>query len=72
MSSVADPGTYMKLPAGTRVLWGALDDDTADLKLLKDADSVGAVGRTSSFVEATRLIDTEKKFISDMPEATST
>ena len=66
--TIADPNTYMKLPSGTRVLWGAVDDETVALKLLKDADAVGSVGKVAGFVEATRLIDTEKKFISEMPE----
>lgn len=65
---IAEPGTYMQLPSGTRVLWGAVDDTTETLKLLKDADGVGTIGKTAGFVEVTRLIDTEKKFISDMPE----
>ena len=66
--TIADPGTYMKLPSGTKVLWGAVEDLTADLKLLINADSVGSIGKIAGFVEATRLIDTEKKFIAEMPE----
>ncbi len=65
---IADPGTYMKLPSGTRFLWGAITAITADLKLIIDADGVGTVGKTAGFVEVTRLIDTDKKYISDMPE----
>jgi hypothetical protein len=65
--SIADPATYMKLPSGTRVLFGALADDTASLKLLKDANAVGTTGRTAGFVDATRLIDVEEKSIADMP-----
>jgi hypothetical protein len=64
---IADPATYMKLPSGTRVLFGALADATADLKLLKDANAVGTTGKTAGFVDATRLIDVEEKSIADMP-----
>ncbi|WP_136487874.1 phage tail protein [Vibrio sp. H11] len=68
MSEIKDPGTYAKLPAGTRVSWGQVSDETADLKLLKDADSVGVTGKTSGFVACTRLIDTETKSIADLPD----
>lgn len=68
MSAVKDPSEYAKLPAGTRVLWGAASAETAELKLLKDADSIGATGETASFVDATRLIDTSKKSINDLAE----
>ncbi|WP_028471288.1 hypothetical protein [Neptunomonas japonica] len=66
--SVADPSTYAKLPAGTRTLWGPLGTPTVDLKLLKDANAVGATGKKGGFVEADRLIDTEKKYIADMKD----
>ncbi|MFH4454450.1 phage tail protein [Vibrio alginolyticus] len=65
---VADPSTYAMLPAGTRVLYGAPADLTESLVLLKDANRVGITGRTNGFTEAERLIDTERKYISDMPE----
>lgn len=68
MTVVKDPATYAKLPAGTRVLFGELSDATEALKLLKDADAVGVTGKTASFVECTRLIDDERKYISDLPE----
>lgn len=68
MSAVKDPSEYAKLPAGTRVSWGAVSAETSALKLLKDADAVGATGETSGFVDATRLIDTSKKSMSDLPE----
>lgn len=47
---------------------GAVTAATDALKLLKDADAVGATGKKSSFVECTRLIDTSKKFMADMSE----
>ncbi|GAB1084994.1 MAG: hypothetical protein SStaTSB_29940 [Shewanella algae] len=68
MTTPAEPSTYAMLPAGTRVLFGAITDETAALKLLKDANAVGTTGKTSSFVEADRLIDKERKYIADLPE----
>lgn len=68
MSAVKDPSEYAKLPAGTRFLWGTVAAETAALKLLKDADAVGATGETASFIDATRLIDTSKKSMNDLPE----
>lgn len=68
MTAIADPSTYAKLPAGTRVLFGGVDDETAALKLLKDANAVGATGKTAGFVECDRLIDKERKYIADLPE----
>ncbi|PSW53019.1 phage tail protein [Photobacterium leiognathi] len=65
---IPDPATYAKLPAGTRMLWGALDAETANLKLLKDADAVGVTGKSASFIECGRLIDTSKKYMADLPE----
>jgi len=66
--SIPEPSTYAKLPAGTKMLYGAPTDETANLKLLKDANAVGVTGRTTGFTEAERLIDTERKYIADMPE----
>ncbi|HCE2429427.1 TPA: hypothetical protein NGU10_001475 [Vibrio parahaemolyticus] len=66
--AVADPSTYARLPSGTRMLYGAPADPTENLKLLKDANAIGVTGRTNGFVEADRLIDTERKYIADMPE----
>lgn len=68
MSAVKDPSEYAKLPAGTRVLWGAASAETSALKLLKDADALGSTGETAGFTDATRLIDTSKKSINDLPE----
>lgn len=65
---IADPSTYAKLPAGTRFLTGAVDAETADLKLLKDATAIGATGKPAAFIDATRLIDTESKSMADMTE----
>ncbi len=64
----ADPSTYAKLPAGTRFLFGEVADATIDLKLLKDAMAIGATGKPGTFIDATRLIDTENKSIADLSE----
>lgn len=70
--SVPDPGTYAKLPAGTKCYWAAADVDYAttpeSFKLLKDADAIGVTGKQASFNEITRLIDEEAKFMSSLPE----
>lgn len=66
--SQVDPSTYAKLPAGTRFLFGEVTDLTAALKLLKDAMAVGATGKAGTFVDATRLIDEEYKYIADVGE----
>ncbi|KYN82211.1 hypothetical protein ATY36_13805 [Vibrio cidicii] len=68
MTATKDPSTYAKLPGGTRVLFGAVGAEVAALKLLKDANAIGVTGRTSGFVEADRLIDTERKYMADIPE----
>lgn len=68
MTAIKDPSEYATLPAGTRVLFGQVDAETTALKLLKDADAVGSTGESSSFIDSTRLIDTSKKFISDIAE----
>jgi hypothetical protein len=68
MTAIKDPSEYATLPAGTRVLFGPVAAETAALKLLKDADAVGATGESASFIDSTRLIDTSKKFISDIAE----
>lgn len=65
---IKDPSQHAKLPAGTMVKWGPVDADVSALKLLQNADSVGATGETGSFIDVTRLIDTEKKFMSDLAE----
>jgi len=66
-----DPKTspeYAMLPAGTIVKWGAIGDELAAFKPLINCKAIGATGQTSSFVDCTTLIDTQKQFISDVPE----
>lgn len=59
---------YAMLPAGTVVKWGASGDAVADMKPLINCKALGATGATGSFVDCTTLIDTQKQFISDLPE----
>ncbi|XBS71156.1 phage tail protein [Acerihabitans sp. KWT182] len=59
---------YAMLPAGTIVKWGAVGDDVSTLKALVNCKALGATGQSSSFVDCTTLIDTQKQFVSDMPE----
>lgn len=66
--SVKEPSEYAKLPKGTRFLVGAIDAETADLVLLKDAMSIGTTGKGNSFIDVTRLIDMDYKSMSDDAE----
>jgi hypothetical protein len=59
---------YAMLPAGTVVKWGAVGDDVATLKAQVNCKAIGATGQTSTFVDCTTLIDTQKQFIADVPE----
>lgn len=59
---------YAMLPAGTIVKYGEVGDLPAALKSLINCKAIGATGLTGSFVDCTTLIDTNKQFVSDMPE----
>lgn len=59
---------YAMLPAGTIVKYGEVGDLPEKLKSLVNCKAIGATGLTGSFVDCTTLIDTNKQFISDMPE----
>ena len=59
---------YAMLPAGTIVKWGATGAAVADFKDLVNCKALGATGATGSFVDCTTLIDTQRQFLSDMPE----
>ncbi|HEF8785136.1 TPA: phage tail protein [Providencia alcalifaciens] len=59
---------YAMLPAGTIVKFGEVGDLPTALKPLVNCKAIGATGLTGSFVDCTTLIDTNKQFISDMPE----
>lgn len=59
---------YAMLPAGTVVKWGASGAEEVDMQPLINCKALGATGATGSFVDCTTLIDTQKQFISDLPE----
>ncbi|MCE2597201.1 hypothetical protein K6Y31_20720 [Motilimonas cestriensis] len=69
MSEVKDPGTYAKLPAGTRVYFGDIGAVMPDgFKLLQSADQIGSTGEKAPLEKVTRLIDTEEKFMAALKE----
>lgn len=68
MNEIIDPSSIAKLPAGTRMLFGQVGDTVDQLKLLQHADGVGATGQSGGFIECTRLIDQQKKFMADLAE----
>ncbi|MCC8385150.1 phage tail protein [Photorhabdus laumondii subsp. laumondii] len=59
---------YAMLPAGTIVKFGKLGETVDVMKPLVNCKALGATGLTGSFIDCTTLIDTNKQFISDMPE----
>ena len=66
--SGGSPSEYAKIPAGSIVKWGAIDAEVAALKLLENCTSVGAMGAQGGFVDCTTLGDTQKQYISDLPD----
>ena len=65
---IKSPSEYATLPAGTRVSYGAVGGLLADAKLLQSAMGIGATGKKGPFMNVTRLIDTEPKYMADMGE----
>ncbi|EAR2011233.1 phage tail protein [Salmonella enterica] len=59
---------YAMLPVGTVVKWGASGEAVVDMQPLINCKALGATGATGSFVDCTTLIDSQKQFISDLPE----
>lgn len=66
--NIKSPSEYASLPAGTRVSYGAVGATQATAKLLQSAMGIGATGNKGTFLELTRLIDTEPKYMADMGE----
>ncbi|EKS7779754.1 phage tail protein [Edwardsiella piscicida] len=66
---IRSPSEFAMLPAGTRVSFGPLGTAIDAGKLLQNAMSIGTTGKKGTYVEVTRLIDTEPKFMQDMGEA---
>lgn len=65
---IKSPSEYASLPAGTRVSYGAVGATIDTAKLLQSAMGIGATGNKGTFLELTRLIDTEPKYMADMGE----
>ncbi|EDX0904762.1 phage tail protein [Salmonella enterica] len=59
---------YATLPAGAEVLWGKPEDEVSALKALVCCTGVGAMGAQGGFVDCTTLADTQKQYISDLPD----
>ncbi|MEQ1977294.1 phage tail protein [Xenorhabdus sp. SGI240] len=59
---------YAVLPAGTVVKFGKPGDTVEKMRPLINCKALGATGLTGSFIDCTTLMDTNKQFISDMPE----
>ncbi|PHM50963.1 phage tail protein [Xenorhabdus sp. KK7.4] len=59
---------YAVLPKGAIVKFGKPGDSVAQMKPLENCKTLGATGLTGSFIDCTTLMDTNKQFISDMPE----
>ncbi|MDM3290029.1 MULTISPECIES: phage tail protein [Citrobacter] len=66
--NIKSPSEYASLPAGTRVSYGAVGATLATAKLLQSATAIGATGNKGTFIDVTRLIDTEPKYMADMGE----
>ncbi|EEB5699303.1 phage tail protein [Salmonella enterica] len=66
--SAQSPAEYATLPAGTIVKWGMPADALSSLKPLASCTGVGAMGTQGGFVDCTTLADTQKQYISDLPD----
>lgn len=65
---IKSPSEYAVLPAGTEVRYGQKGATIATAALLQSAMGIGATGKKGTFLEVTRLIDTEPKYMADMGE----
>lgn len=65
---IKSPSEYATLPAGTRVSCGAVGAAIAAAQLLQSAMGIGATGKKGTFMNVTRLIDVESKYMADMGE----
>ncbi|MGG5928213.1 phage tail protein [Salmonella enterica] len=59
---------YAKIPAGSIVKWGELNDTAIKFRPLPNCRGVGAMGNQGGFVDCTTLADTQKQYISDLPD----
>lgn len=70
MEKPTDPAKFARLGDGTRVYFGPLGAERAEMKLLENANAIGETGQTGGFVELDRLIDDDqKKYMADIPDA---
>jgi len=65
---IKSPSEYASLPAGTRVSYGPTGGTLATAQLLQSAMAIGATGKKGTFMDVTRLIDTDRKYMADMGE----
>lgn len=65
---IKSPSEYAVLPAGTEVRYGQKGATITTAALLQSAMGIGATGKKGTFLEVTRLIDTEPKYMADMGE----
>ncbi|EMN8466964.1 MULTISPECIES: phage tail protein [Klebsiella] len=65
---IKSPSEYAVLPAGTEVRYGQKGATIGTAALLQSAMAIGATGKKGTFMEVTRLIDTEPKYMADMGE----
>ena len=63
---IKSPSEYAVLPAGTEVRYGQKGATIATAALLQSAMGIGATGKKGTFLEVTRLIDTEPKYMADI------
>lgn len=66
--AIKSPSEYATLPAGTEVRYGAVGGLIAASQLLQSAMGIGATGSKGTFINVTRLIDTQPKYMADMGE----
>ncbi|STQ72064.1 phage tail protein [Hafnia alvei] len=65
---IKSPSSFATLPAGTRVLYGPLGSTIDKADLLQNITTLGATGSKGTYIEVTRLIDKEPKYMQDMAE----
>lgn len=65
---IKSPSEYAVLPAGTEVRYGQKGATITTAALLQSAMGIGATGKKGTFLEVTRLIDKEPKYMADMGE----
>lgn len=67
--NIKSPSEYASLPAGTQVYWAIKGGSLETAKLLQSVVSIGSMGTKANYIETTRLIDKEPKYLADMKES---